>query len=102
MSADHRQKALDLMELALDENTTIDERRNAALKAVKHIDKYDLLESPFDDLLGSKNKTVRAASTVLDRIMDPEFVDSVKTIGAQFTRRGRDDGGGRRRRRRRR
>jgi len=102
--SDPRQRAIDLIELALDEGTTLDERRNAAVKAVKYIDKHELLASPLDELLGSQNKTVRAASTVLDRIMDPEFVDSVKTIGQQFIRRGGggESSSGRRRRRRRR
>jgi hypothetical protein len=42
------------MAVALDDSTTIDERRNAALQAVKHIDKYDLriVQYDADDVLG--------------------------------------------------
>lgn len=99
MSAAQRQKARDLIELAVNERTDEKEQIVAALRAVKLIHKYDLLASPLDELLGSKNETVRAASTVLDRITDPDFIDSVKTIGSQLSRRG---GTGSRRRRRRR
>jgi hypothetical protein len=102
MSKSHREKALDLIELSVDEGTSKEERLAAAWNAAKIIHKYDLLASPLDELLGSKNDAVRAASTVLDRIMDPEFVDSVKTIGAQFSRRSGGGGDSRRRRRRRR
>ena len=102
MSKSHRKKALDLIELALDENTTESERLVAAMSAVKLIDKYDMLASPFDELLGSQNDAIRAASTIVDRITDPDFVDSVKTITSQFGKGGGGEGGGRRRRRRRR
>lgn len=95
-----RRKALDLVELALDEKTTEDERLVAAMSVVKLIDKYDLLSSPFEELLGSKNDAIRAASTIVDRIADPDFIDSVKTISSQISGRGR--GGERLRRRRRR
>ena len=91
-----REKALKLIDLALDEGATEEEGRSAAVKAVKHIDKHDLLAPD------SQNEAVRAASTVFDTITDPDFVDRVKTITSVFTRRGGDDGGGRRRRRRRR
>lgn len=94
---DYRQRAKDLIELAVDDRTPEKERIASALKAVGLIRKHDLLASPLDDLLGSRNETVRAASTVLDRITDPDFLDSVKTIGAQFAR---SRGKGRRSRRR--
>ena len=93
--ADQRQRALHLIELALDE-TNENEQRNAAVKAVKFIDKHDLLTPD------SRNEAVRAVGSVVDTITDPDFVDRVKTITSVFTRRGGDDGGGRRRRRRRR
>ncbi len=91
---DERQKALDLIELALDEGVTEEEGRSAAVKAVKFIDKYDLLASN-----GSENDTVRAVSTAVGTVM--EAIDSVKKTADQFTRRGGDDGSRRRRRRRR-
>lgn len=96
--ADQRQRAKDLIELAVDDRTPEKERFSAALKAVGLIHKHDLLASPLDELLGSKNETVRAASRVIDRITDPDFIDSVKTIGGHISR---TRGGGRRRSRRR-
>lgn len=93
--ADPRQKALDLIELALDEATTEEEGRSAAVKAVKLIDKHDLLAST-----GSENDTVRAVSTAVGTVM--EAINSVKNTADQFTRRGDSGDGGRRRRRRRR
>lgn len=93
---DQRQKALDLIELALDESTTEEERRSAAVKAVKCIDRHDLLAP------GSRNEAVRAVSSVVDTITDPNFTDSVKTITDLFTGRGSGGEGSRRRRRRRR
>ena len=94
--ADQRQRALHLIELALGE-TNENEQRNAAVKAVKFIDKHDLL------VPDSRNEAVRAVGSVVDTITDPDFVDRVKTITSVFTRRGDSGGdGGRRRRRRRR
>ncbi len=90
---DQRQKALHLIELALDE-TNENEQRNAAVKAVKFIDKHDLLAST-----GSENDTVRAVSTAVGTVM--EAIDSVKKTADQFTRRGDGEGSRRRRRRRR-
>lgn len=95
----HRQKARDLIELAHDKSTSEDERVSAALRAVGLIRKHDLLASPLDDLLGSKNETIRAASTVLDKLTDPDFIDSVKTIGGQVASARRRSSGRRRRRR---
>lgn len=100
VSEDPKETALNLIDLALNDGTTEEERRSAAVKAVKFIDKHNLLAHPLDELFGSKNPTVRAVSTVVDKITDPDFIDSVKTITGQFTRRG--SGGGRRRRSRRR
>lgn len=105
--ANQRQRAKDLIELAVDDGTPEKERLAAALKAVGLIHKYDLLASPLDDLLGSKNETVRAVSTVVERATDPDFLGALKTIGGQIAaarRGGRGDGEpqGRRRRRSRR
>lgn len=77
-SADPRQKALDLIELALDESTTEDERRSAAVKAVKFIDKYDLLRRPFEG-----NKTIQAAMNVADALADTGLVSDLKTLWGQ-------------------
>lgn len=82
--SDPRQRALDLVELALDEGTTVDERRNAALKAIKYIDKYDLLSRPFEG-----NETVQAAMDVVDRLADPGLLDGLKKIVAKVGERRR-------------
>ena len=85
-ASDPRQKAQDLIDLALDEGTTIEERRNAAMRAVKFIDKYDLLSRPFEG-----NDTIQAAVDVIDKLADPSIMDSFKKIGEKIgqMRRGR-------------
>lgn len=75
----NRQKARDLVALAVDSNTSEAERLSAALKAVALIAKHDLLSSPLDILDGS-NETIRAAKTVFDKITDPDLVGSLKKI----------------------
>ena len=55
-------KARKLIELALDESTTLDERESAALKAVKIIDKYNLLDGPLDGLLGQGSTEIAQAA----------------------------------------
>jgi len=92
VSEDPRQTALSLIDLALDDGATEAESRSAAVKAVKLIDKHDLLA-------GSENDTVRVISTAVGTVM--EAIDSVKKTADQFTQRGGGDGGRRRRRRRR-
>lgn len=103
---DHRQRARYLINLAADKDTPEQERVSAALQAVGIIHKYNLLANPIDDLMGSQNETLRAGAKVIDRIMDPDFVSDVKTVGRSiFSGLGNassDAGGGRRRRRRRR
>lgn len=89
-----RQKAADLIELVMDEEGSENERVSAAMKAVAIIHKHDLLASPLDDLLGSENETVKAASTILDTLTNPDFIGAAKKIA------GRVGNGGRRRRRR--
>lgn len=63
--SDPCQQANLLIRLALDDNTTIDERRNAALKAVKHIDKYDLrvVQYDADDVLGKGTTEILQAGS---------------------------------------
>lgn len=75
--SDPRQKALDLIELALDPGATDEERRTAAVRAVKFIDDYDLLSRPFEG-----NKTVQATIDVLDKLADPSIRDGIRTIGS--------------------
>lgn len=75
-TSDPRQKAQQLIDLALDRGTTEEERRTAAVRAVEFIDRHDLLTRPFEG-----NKTVQAAVDVLDRLTDPNIMDGLKTIG---------------------
>lgn len=76
--SDPRQQALQLIELALDDSATSEERRSAAMRAVKHIDKYDLLSTPFQG-----NETVQAAMSIADTITNSGVVDDLKTILAK-------------------
>lgn len=73
------QKAKYLIGLALDDTSPIEERRTAALTAVKHIDKYDLLARPFEG-----NKTIQTLLDVGDRLADPELVSGLKNLGVEF------------------
>lgn len=91
-----RQKAHDLIELAMDEDGNEKERVSSAMKAVAIIHKYELLSSPLDDLLGSENETVKAASTVIDTLTNPDFLGAAKKIASRM---GGSRGGSRRRRR---
>lgn len=79
-----RQKAKDLVELAVDERTPEKERLSAALKAVALIRKHDLLASPLD-LLSSENETVQAVKSVAEVLFDPEFKNNVKKITSRFS-----------------
>jgi len=86
MSMSRRQKVKDLIKLALDGDNNDNERMAAALRAVKIIDKYDLLSSPLDGLLSSDNETVQAATDIFSRITDPSLVRSVRKIADQVGR----------------
>jgi hypothetical protein len=74
--------------LAADDRTPQEERANAAVAAVSIIHEHELLSS-------SHNDAVRAVSTVVERAMDPDFVDAVKTLFSTASK-----ARGRRRRRR--
>jgi len=92
MSKAARQKAKDLMKVALDERNNSDkERVAAAMQALQIIHKYDLLTSPLDGIMQSDNETVQAAATIFDRLTDPLLVASVKKVGRAFGRRRRRD-----------
>ena len=89
-----RQRAKDLMAVALDERNNSDkERLAAAFKALKIIRDHSLLDSPLDGILQSDNETVQAAATIFDRLTDPTLVASVKKIAGGISR---ARGGGRR------
>lgn len=81
-----RQRVKDLIELACREDTPDKEAAAAARKACRLIQKYELLESPLEGLLGANNQTVKAAGTVLKTVTDPVLVNSLKEIANQFTR----------------
>ena len=85
-----RQKAKDLMTLALDERTPEKERITSAFTALKIIDKHDLLASPLDGIMSIDNESVQAAGTIFSKLTDPDFVKSVKKVaGAVASRRRR-------------
>jgi hypothetical protein len=81
-----RQKARDLIELAAREDTPEKERVSAAVKAVALIRKHDLLSSPLDVMSEIDNDTVRAATSIFEKLTDPDLVDSVKHIGSALKR----------------
>jgi hypothetical protein len=95
MSAAARQKAKDLVKLAIDERTPEKERIAAAFGALKIIDKYDLLSSPLDGIMQSDNETVQAAATIFETLTNPDLVSSVKKVARGIANRG-GGGGGRR------
>lgn len=87
---DKREKAKRLIALALNDGTTAAERNSAAMRAVKIIRKYKLLDvTPLDGIL--ENEAVQAAKTVVDKLTDPELVGGLKAVGkmiGSFSRRG--------------
>jgi hypothetical protein len=99
----YRQKAKDLVKLAVDERTPEKERLSAMVAVVKLIHQHDLLSSPLDGLLNTDNETVQAAATLFGQVTSPDFIDSVKRVARGFTGRratsgsGRTTSGGRRR-----
>ena len=81
---DVRQQAQHLIDVALDESATLEERRTNAMRAIKHIDKYDLLSVPFED-----NETVRAAMNIAETISSSNIVGNVKKLIDEAKRRRR-------------
>jgi hypothetical protein len=67
--SDVRQKAKDLLRLALNEGTTDGERSAAITQLLRLMDKYDLLSA------GGKKIDVEAS--LIDRITNPDFVDGI-------------------------
>jgi hypothetical protein len=64
---DARQKAKDLLRLALNEGTNEQERNAATIQLLRLLDKYDLLGG----------KPINVASNILEQIMNPDFMDSI-------------------------
>ena len=88
--SDARQKAKDLMKLALDERTPEKERIAAAFGALKIIDKNELLSSPLDGIMAIDNESVQAAGSIFETLTHPNFIKSVKKVAGGVSRaRGR-------------
>jgi hypothetical protein len=77
MATDVRQRAKDLMNLALDKrNNSKAERLNAACKALQYIADHKLLDDPLDglidsetrDLIESVEKTARGVSRLFSKV----------------------------------
>jgi len=85
---DTRQKAKDLINLALDESAKGNEKERivAAFKALKIISDNGLLNSPLDGIMQSDNETVQAAASIFEKLTDPAFVKSVKKVASGFGR----------------
>ena len=79
LKEEKRELARNLITLALDEGATEEERSSTAVRAIKIIRKYRLLDlTPIDGVLD--HPTVRAAKTVADKLADPEFTDGLKEL----------------------
>lgn len=89
MSSNARQKAKDLMKLALDERTPEKERIVAAFSALKIIDKNELLSSPLDGIMAIDNESVQAAGSIFETLTNPSFINSVKKVASGVSRRRR-------------
>lgn len=77
-----RAKVKDLIALALDGAAAPEEQRSTAVRAIKIIRKYKLLDTPpLDGIL--ENDTVRAVKAVADKFADPELIDGLKTLFKQ-------------------
>ena len=84
---DPRQKALDLIALALDRGTTEDERRNAAVRAVDYIDRHDLLsERKRHDTVQAAVNAVDTLTDVVDTIKGSGILGDLKKVGDQISR----------------
>jgi hypothetical protein len=79
---DARQKAKDLLRLALHEGTEQEEREAATTQLLRLIDKYDLLSAG--------GKQVNVAASILEKIANPDFMgdvaDRVEKFASGFDR----------------
>lgn len=79
-----RAKVKALIELSLNDGATSEERSSSAIRAIKIIRKYQLLDTlPLDGIL--ENDTVRAVKTVADKLTDPEFTGGLKELFKQVS-----------------
>ena len=74
-----RAKARKLIEQALDDGVGDDESSAFAVRAIKLIRKYKLLDAtPLDGIL--EHPTVHAVKTVADKLADPEFTSGLGVL----------------------
>lgn len=82
---DPRQRALDLIAIALDAGTSTEEGRTAAVQAIKHIDNYDLLsERKRHEAVQEAVNVVDTFTDVVDTIKSSNVLDSLKKLGDQI------------------
>lgn len=82
LKEEKRAKVKDLITLALADGTPEEESGAAAMRAIKIIRKYKLLDTPpLDGIL--ENDTVRAVKTVADKLADPELMGGLKELFKQ-------------------
>jgi hypothetical protein len=82
-----RQKAKDLVAQAVHPNTPENLAIRSAMKACQIIHEHDLLSSPLEGIKESiDSETVRAAVDIGQRLIDPGFMRSLKTIGRSVKR----------------
>jgi len=83
-SDDPRQTAQHLIDLALDEGATTEERRTAAMQAVKFIDRNDLLSRPFEG-----NEIIQAGMNIAETLTSSDLASNVKKLIDEAKRRRR-------------
>lgn len=78
---DPKKRVKDLIRLALDQQTSDNERASSALRAVEMIDRYGLLDQEAPVAGKGAADTV---ARVVTRVTDPDFVDQVVTRTEKF------------------
>ena len=77
-----REKAKDLIALALDDGATTEECSTAAIRAIKIIQKYKLLDlTKIDGVLD--HPAVRAAKGIADTLADSDFTENLQELFKQ-------------------
>jgi len=74
--SDVRQKAKDLLRLALDDETSGGERGAATIQLLRLINKYDLLSAG--------GKPINVAADILGKIASPDFMDGIADRAEKF------------------
>jgi len=98
LKEEKRELAKNLIVLALDEGATTEERNSTAVRAIKIIRKYKLLDlTPIDGVLD--HPAVRAAKGIADTLADSEFTGNLKELIRQASSAASSASAARRRRR---